>query len=146
MRTKTALLDVNVLVALFHARHIYHQAAHEWLKEGIPLSVCPTVINGCVRVLAAMPGYHMPVTVSEVANRVHASITKLGLAFWEERINILESGIFDLQKVAGPRQITDVYLLGLAVANDGVFATFDQAIPWRAVRNATAHSVLVIPN
>jgi len=93
-----------------------------------------------------MPGYHMPVTVSEVANRVHASITKLGLAFWEERINILESGIFDLQKVAGPRQITDVYLLGLAVANDGVFATFDQAIPWRAVRNATAHSVLVIPN
>ena len=44
----------------------------------------------------------------------------------------------------GHRQVTDAYLLALATANGGRFATLDQSIPIDAVRNASARNLTLI--
>ncbi len=41
----------------------------------------------------------------------------------------------------GYRQLTDVYLLALAVANDGRLATFDRGVPLSSVEGAEAQHV-----
>jgi uncharacterized protein len=63
--------------------------------------------------------------------------------FWPDSLS-LRDDLFDLSLVQGHRQITDIYLLGLAVAMDGALATFDNTIPVKAVRGTTAGRLLVI--
>ena len=57
-------------------------------------------------------------------------------------VNILVA-LFDPDHVHH-RQLTDVYLLGLAVNTGGRLATFDRAIPLGAVVGATRDAVAVI--
>ncbi len=46
-----ALLDVNVLVALFDPMHVHYEAAHEWFAENRQRGwvTCPLTENGVVR-------------------------------------------------------------------------------------------------
>jgi predicted nucleic acid-binding protein len=46
--------------------------------------------------------------------------------------------------VHGPRQVTDAYLLALATARGGRFATFDRSVVLSAVPAATPHNLLVV--
>jgi uncharacterized protein len=50
----------------------------------------------------------------------------------------------DWSSVLGSRQVTDVYLLALAVHHGGRLVTFDRAVPLRAVANASARHLAVI--
>jgi len=52
--------------------------------------------------------------------------------------------VFNLEMIRGHQQLTDVYLLGLAVAHGGRFVTLDQRVPLAAVRGATRASLEVI--
>jgi hypothetical protein len=45
--------------------------------------------------------------------------------------------------LAGSRQVTDVYPLGLAVRRGGSLATFDRTIPLASVRGATQQALHV---
>ena len=55
---RVALLDVNVLIALFDPGHLHHEAAHGWFASAEPRAwaSCPLTENGFVRVLSN-PGY-----------------------------------------------------------------------------------------
>jgi predicted nucleic acid-binding protein len=44
----------------------------------------------------------------------------------------------------GPRQLTDIYLLALAVQHEGRLVTFDTGIPLTAVRKATTRKLLIL--
>lgn len=48
-----ALLDVNVLIALFDAAHVHHRIARDWLHEHIAAgwASCPLTQNGCIRIM-----------------------------------------------------------------------------------------------
>ena len=45
--------------------------------------------------------------------------------------------VADVRQVVGPRQITDAYLLALAVARDRTLVTLDRSLPSRLVRGAS---------
>ena len=49
-----ALLDVNVLVALFDPAHLHHEAAHVWFgrNRSRRWATCPLTENALVRVLS----------------------------------------------------------------------------------------------
>lgn len=64
--------------------------------------------------------------------------------FWPDGVSLRDKSIVDCSQVASHRQVTDVYLLGLAHTRGGLLATFDRGIPIRAVRDATASSLAVI--
>ena len=67
-----------------------------------------------------------------------------GHEFWPDEVSLLDSSLFDLSKVAGHRQLTDVYLLGLAHNRRGRLVTFDRAIPLAAVKGVSAAALEVV--
>lgn len=143
---KSALLDVNVLVALFDPAHPDHEDAHAWFARSRRhgWATCPLTINGCARVLSN-PGYPtVEATTSEVLERLKALTASPEHQFWADDVSLLDTSVFRAQAIAGHRQITDVYLLGLAVHHGGRLATFDASIPIRSVVGAKPDCLEVI--
>jgi len=64
--------------------------------------------------------------------------------FWPDDISIIDDAVFDHTFILGPNQITDIYLLGLAVKNGGRLVTFDRGLPLKAVRGAEARHLVAL--
>ena len=64
--------------------------------------------------------------------------------FINDDISILDVGRVDDQHLTGHKQLTDAYLLALAVAHDARLVTLDRRIPLTAVRGATDDHLVVI--
>jgi len=144
--SRTALLDVNVLVALFDPDHVHHELAHAWFAdEGRHAwATCPVTENGFVRVLAN-PAYGGGVVrVPDQVTRLRRFCASGGHVFWDESLSIRDDTLFDTAMFAGHRQITDIYLLGLARSHGGRLATFDRSVPMRAVKGASMKDLAVI--
>lgn len=143
---RVALFDTNVLIALFDPDHIHHATAHTWFaaNRGFGWATCPITLNGCIRIMSRA-GYEARVSVTEAMTLVQERIAQDDHFFWPDSI-LLTSDLFIPEKIKGPKQITDVYLLGLAVANNGRLATFDQSIPISAVRGATSDNLATLQN
>lgn len=140
-----ALLDINVLIALFDPDHVSHEPAMAWFarhaKEG--WASCPLTQNGCVRIMSS-PSYPSPQPVQALVRRLAEACADRIHEFWPDEPSLLDSTAFDATRIHGPRQITDVYLLGLAVRHDSRFVTFDGRIPLEAVRQAAERNLVVL--
>jgi predicted nucleic acid-binding protein len=64
--------------------------------------------------------------------------------FWPCDLSLLDEQIFDRSRIHGPRQVTDAYLLALAVARAGRLVTFDQTIALAAVVGARPANRVVL--
>lgn len=135
---KTALLDVNVLVALFDPAHPNHEDAHDWFGRNRRRgwATCPLTINGCVRVLSNPAYPAVDATPAEVISRLRVMCSSADHHFWNDSITLLDDRLFRPQVIGGHQKITDVYLLGLAVRQNGKLVTFDRSIPLKAVAGA----------
>lgn len=141
-----ALLDVNVLVALLDRGHLHHRAATAWMaghgRQG--WASCPVTENGCIRVMS-MSAYPNAQSAAAVAARLATAGGDKTHAFWPDSVSLLDTGRIAWDRVLGSRQLTDVYLLALAVERGGCLATFDRSIPLAAVRGAQAkHLTLLV--
>lgn len=131
----TYLLDINLLLALSDPMHVHHEAAHGWFAKTGHLSwaTCPLTENGFVRI-ASHPRYpNRPGEVPIVLALLRQFCTVEGHHFWTEDITIRE--LLDVDSILTHTQITDVYLLGLALHKGGKLASLDQHIPVDAVRD-----------
>jgi toxin-antitoxin system PIN domain toxin len=140
-----ALLDVNVLIALLDSDHLHHARARAWLKENIKAgwASCPLTQNGCIRIMA-QPGYPNALPAAAVAERLAAATATAHHAFWPDAVSMLDAGRITWNAVLGARQVTDVYLLALAVEQGGRLVTLDRAVPLKAVPGAKARHLVVI--
>jgi len=144
--TRRALLDVNVLIALFDPDHIHHDLAHDWFADNRShgWATCPLTENGFVRVMAN-PAYGSLVAgTSELLSRLGAFCRADDHQFWPDSVSLRDQTQFDPAMATGHRQLTDIYLLGLARAHGGRLATFDRSIRMKAVIGATALTLAVI--
>jgi uncharacterized protein len=143
----THLVDVNVLVALFDAAHPAHEPAHAWFGEvgRQAWASCPITENGLVRVLShpRYPSVHA--SPAEVAERLAELCSRPGHERWPCDLSLLDDNAFSLRHVSGPGQLTDVYLLGLALRHGGRLATFDRRIPVAAVAGGR-DGLMIIPS
>ncbi len=144
----TYLLDVNVLIALLDPAHINHDVAHHWFAKAREhhWATCPITENAVIRILSN-PSYPsvdwMP---NEIMDHLDGFLTQeLGHIFWEDSVSLQDESLFDRSMIRSHRQLTDIYLLGLAVKHNGRLVTFDRSIPWQAVRGASKSS-LALPN
>ena len=64
---------------------------------------------------------------------------------WPDDISITDTAIFDHRHVQGHRQLTDVYLLALAVRNGGRLVTFDRRLSIESVRGAKPENLVILP-
>ena len=140
-----ALLDVNVLIALFHPDHINHDAAHEWfaIHRSGGWATCPVTENGVIRILANSATFGDHHSAASLRSRLDTLCASDEHAFWPDTVSLRDEQLFNLSAVSH-RQISDIYLLGLAVANGGRLATFDRRIPLEAVNSARRDSLEVI--
>jgi toxin-antitoxin system PIN domain toxin len=141
-----ALLDVNVLIALFDRDHVHHDLAHDWFADHHTdgWATCPLTENGFVRVLANS-AYGSPVVrPTELVARLRRFCSSTYHVFWPDSVSLGDPRVFECSHIRGHRQLTDVYLLGLAVKMSGCLATFDHSIPIGSVVGATRTSLTVV--
>lgn len=145
--SRVALLDVDVLVALFDPDHIHHEAAHAWFaaRRTSGWASCPLTENGLARVLANPSYAPNPERPSAVLARLRTFCASGHHVFWPDDVSLRDVRIFRASLPVTSRQLTDVYLLALAKRKGGCLATFDRSIPLTAVVGAQAGHVLVIP-
>ncbi len=132
-----SLLDVNVLIALLDADHASHEAAMRWLARHIVSgwASCPITQNGCIRIMSH-PRYASPVSPALVIERLAEACAGAAHEFWPDEITLLDPATVDRSRLHGAAQITDSYLLALAVRRGGRLVTFDRGIALSAVPGA----------
>jgi toxin-antitoxin system PIN domain toxin len=140
-----ALLDVNVLIALLDADHALHARATQWFAEHARSgwASCPITENGCVRIMSH-PGYPNPLPVRAVMQRLAEATASNLHEFWPDDVSLLNAQIADSARIHGPRQITDVYLLALALRHGGRFVTCDASASRDAAVGAEKRHLLMI--
>lgn len=117
----TILLDANVLIALLNSDHVHHGAARDWLV-GLEerFATCP-ITEGALTRFVLRGG--------KTADDAEAVMKMLAehprREFWTDSVSYAK---VSLKGVIGHRQVTDAYLAGLARANGGRLATFDQGL------------------
>lgn len=140
-----ALLDVNVLLALYDHHHMFHAQARGWWSVNVAdgWASCPLTQNAFARIMS-QPSYPRHRPIAEGAALLSVAINQSGHLFWPDDISIADPAVFDHRRIFGPKQVTDIYLLALAVQNSGRLATFDRSIPITAVRGAEARHLAVL--
>ena len=140
-----ALLDVNVLIALLDENHVHHAAASDWLAERIESgwASCPLTQNGCIRILS-QPRYPNALGVGEAMARLRTAVSTPHHRFIADDVSLLDDAVVDRRRLSGPRQVTDVYLLALAVAHGARMVTLDKSVPLSAVPGASEDSLAAI--
>ena len=140
------LLDINVLIARVDGGHSHHRVAADWLAGlgNVAIATCPLTENGFVRIYGH-PDYPGGPGAPAAARADLAVIRRLpGHRFVPDSITIDDRVLFCSLAEVTPRQVSDLYLLGLAVKNGLRFGTFDGAIPAALVRGGV-EALEVIP-
>ena len=142
----TALLDVNVLIALAWPNHVHHVAARSWFdaRRNDGWATCAFTEAGFVRVScnpAAVRHTVTPLDAIELLGR----LTRLpSHAFWPLDWSIEELPATIANRLQGYRQVTDAMLLATAIRQGGRLTTLDSGIA--ALASADERSFLcVIP-
>ena len=92
----------------------------------------------------SLPGYSNRLAPRQIAERLQAATASAQHQFWPDEISLLKPGVVDWDRVIGTNQITDAYLLALAVERRGRLVTFDSHIPVNLVAGAGRQSVATI--
>jgi hypothetical protein len=124
------LLDVNVLVALLWPPHSAHSTAQNWFGKNAHhgWATCALTEAAFVRILsnpaftpdAVAPPEAIRVLETNSQHRFHH--------FWADDIGFAEAVRPFRQRLMGHRQVSDAYLLGLAIHKRGKLATLDRGI------------------
>lgn len=141
-RVDAALLDVNVLIALIDPAHEFHEAAHEWFGRNRQhgWATCPMTENACLRILSK-PAYPWVGLTVDAIRRILAELCASDdHRFWPDSVSMLDGTRFDIAQAA-PKNLTDIYLLGVAKAHGGRSVTFVRGIRWECVNTAVADSI-----
>lgn len=140
------LLDVNVWVALLDEAHVHHALAVAFMqRRKVQIATCPLVENGVIRVLN-LPGYskHGPAGFEAVSYKLQQICADADHEFWLDTVSLRSPNQVNWSRVLGHNQITDVYLLALAVANKGSLATLDHRVALSTVIGATKEHLMLL--
>ncbi len=125
------LLDVNVLIALTQPEHVHHRTVTKWLDTpGLDWGLCAFSEAGFLRVSANPKVGNL--TIEDGTQMLAELASHPGYRFWPISAGWATLAAPFHERVFGHQQITDAYLLGLAVKGDGVLVTLDKAIKYLA--------------
>lgn len=129
------LLDISVLIALCDPNHIDHERIQNWFEEigGKAWVSCPITENGFVRIVSSPTYPGLSGNVAIVAQLLRKLRRHKGHHFWPDDYSVVD-GMVDLGCVTGHKQITDLYLLGLAARHKGRFCSLDRNVSAKLVQ------------
>lgn len=121
----TALLDINVLIALVWPNHVHHAAARKWFsgRSQSDWATCLLTEAGSVRVSCNPRAVQQEVTPNAVTDLLERLKRKGSHSFWslDRSIGNLPGEI--VVRLQGYRQITDAVLVATAMHLGGELAT-----------------------
>lgn len=122
------LLDVNVLIALSWPEHTQHAPARRWFAKNSAKgwATCPLVQAGFVRIVSNPAFSSRSVSVQQAIEGLVASLRDDAHQFWPDSIPLPDAMQFLQEPINGHQQITDAYLVALAIHNRGKLATLDR--------------------
>ena len=128
--TRTHLLDLNVLIALMESEHRHYGMAQEWFNAAgrADWAMCPLTEAGFVRVTTNPKYWPAPRTMGQARAVLQMLKEYPGYSYWrmDESWETLTKPF--ATRITGHQQVTDAYLLGMAIRRNAVFATFDGAV------------------
>lgn len=124
---KVALLDVNVLIALLWPAHEHHEAAHRWFRSrrGARWATCPLTELAFVRIVTNPAFSEDALAPRDAVTLLAVNLARPAHEFWPADLSLSDAFEGDLAGIRGHRQVTDLYLLSLAIRHEGVLASFD---------------------
>jgi toxin-antitoxin system PIN domain toxin len=130
------LLDVNVLIALSWPEHLQHGPARRWFAKhrAKGWATCPLAQAGFVRIVSNPAFSPRFVSVQQANEALADSLRDDAHHFWPDSISLPDAMKVLKEPIRGHQQITDAYLVALAIRNKGKLATFDRGLQrWGSV-------------
>jgi len=137
------LPDVNVLVALLHPDHVHHAAAQNWFNGVQRFATTPITEAGFLR-LTLNPVVMKGVVSVDIALASLRSLRADPRAMFCPDDSSLANAAIDLISLVGPKQVTDLHLVNLAVIHHGRLVTFDTKIRPTLVSDDQGHVLVLI--
>jgi len=141
----TALLDVNTFIALLDADHVHHARAKAGLlsQPGMTWASCPLTLNGFIRIVS-QSSYPGSISTSQAFSILRNAADSTYRRFWPDDASLLDGSLIESTHIHGLKQVTDAYLLALAVKHEGRLVALDRAIPLNVVRGAQPRNLVFL--
>jgi hypothetical protein len=138
------LLDANVLIALAWPEHEFHNKVGRWFIRhcGAGWATCPFTQAAFVRILCNPAFSANALTAANAARVLESNLNLPNHHFWPDSISVPDALKEVKERFTGHRQITDAYLVSLAVRHRGQLVTLDKGI--RAWAPEAAVEVILI--
>ena len=123
------LLDANVLIALAWPAHEFHDRVGQWFARHSRArwATCPFTEAAFVRVLSNPAFSAHALTVANALLVLESNRNLPHHQFWPDSIPVVDA-VKNVEHLTGHRQITDGYLVGLAVHHRGKLASLVEGI------------------
>jgi uncharacterized protein len=140
------LLDTNVLIALLWPSHECHDLAARWFgrHRGEGWATCPFTQAGFIRIVSNPAFSRDAVLPREAIQVLSVNTAADDHAFWPDDAPYAEVGEFAAERLLGHQQVTDAYLLGLAIRHGGALATLDATIAALTAPGSPERTALVL--
>lgn len=110
--------------------HRAHEKVQEWLarhaREG--WATCPLTQTSFVRILSNPAFSPNALTPRDALTLLQANLGHPAHQFWVDDVSLSDALEPLVQHLAGHQQVTDAYLLGLAIKKKGKLVTMDRAV------------------
>lgn len=143
---RTALLDVNVLIALLWPAHEHFDAAHEWFAARggrARWATCPLTQLAFVRIVSNPAFSPDALAPADTLGLLERNLAHPSHEFWPDDVGLMEAVGPLALRLQGHRQLSDAYLLGLALQHRGTLASFDGGLRALAAGDRSAGLELV---
>lgn len=124
------LLDANVLIALAWPAHTSHRQARQWFAANAHpgWASCPLTQCAFVRIISNPAFSRDALTPSEALAVLEVNLKHPAHQFWPDDLSLLDATTRVGAKLSGHQQVTDTYLLGLALRHKAKLATLDRGL------------------
>jgi toxin-antitoxin system PIN domain toxin len=124
------LLDTNVLIALMWPAHADHQKVQQWFHRSADggWATCPLTQAGFVRIICNPAFSSDAVSPRDAVNILEATMKHPHHHFWAGEVTLAKAVRPFLTRMNGHKQVTDAYLLGLALHNKGRLVSLDRGV------------------
>ncbi|HKN21348.1 MAG TPA: TA system VapC family ribonuclease toxin [Terracidiphilus sp.] len=128
------MLDVNVLIALLEPGHNFYPMALRWFMSSgkDDWGICPLTEIGFVRITTNPSFFPGPRTRDEATYILEGLASRPGYRYWPLQDSWTALTAPFALRILGHQQVTDAYLLGMAIKEDGVLVTFDRGLKYLA--------------
>ena len=139
------LLDLNALIALVDVDHVHYRSIQRWFDAtgNEDWGLCPLTEAGFVRVTTNPAYCGVTRTIAQATAMLAELASHPGCRYWPMTESWSSLTAPFVSRIFGHQQITDAYLLGLAIKNDAALATLDKAVPFMAGQKYQQHVCLL---